>query len=137
MTETTFAPNQPLTRAQLMKMLVCFAVDDAAIKAAASAQRFTDVAPGQWYAGHVNWAAEKGVTNGYEDGSFRPNQSVSRADFIQMIQNMQGILVNAPEEIAYRYKMITKEQLVDAARSYGKSNYGKYLMDVAEGKLRK
>ena len=58
-------------------------------------------------------------------------------NFIQMIQNMQGILVNAPEEIAYRYKMITKEQLVDAARSYGKSNYGKYLMDVAEGKLRK
>ena len=80
MTETTFAPNQPLTRAQLMKMLVCFAVDDAAIKAAASAQRFTDVAPGQWYAGHVNWAAEKGVTNGYEDGSFRPNQSVTRAE---------------------------------------------------------
>ena len=80
MTETTFAPNQPLTRAQLMKMLVCFAVDDAAIRAAASAERFTDVAPGQWYAGHVNWAAEHGVTNGYEDGTFRPDQSVSRAE---------------------------------------------------------
>ena len=58
-------------------------------------------------------------------------------NFIQMIQNMQGILVNAPEEIAYRYRMITKEQLVEAARTYGKSNYGKYLMDVADGKLRK
>ena len=57
--------------------------------------------------------------------------------FIQMIQNLQGILVNAPEEIAYRYRMITKEQLIEAAKSYGKSNYGKYLMDVAEGKLRK
>ena len=58
-------------------------------------------------------------------------------NFIQMIQNMQGILVNAPEEIAYRYRMITKEQLVEAARTYGKSSYGKYLMDVADGKLRK
>lgn len=62
---------------------------------------------------------------------------IQAGNFIQMLQNMQGILVNAPEEIAYRYKMITKEQLEEAARSYGKSNYGKYLMDVAEGKLRK
>ena len=62
---------------------------------------------------------------------------IQAANFIQMIQNMQGILVNAPEEIAYRYRMITKEQLIEAAKSYGKSNYGKYLMDVADGKLRK
>ena len=62
---------------------------------------------------------------------------IQAGNFIQMLQNMQGILVNAPEEIAYRYKMISKEQLTEAARSYGKSNYGKYLMDVAEGKLRK
>lgn len=62
---------------------------------------------------------------------------IQAGNFIQMLQNMQGILVNAPEEIAYRYRMITKEQLEEAARSYGKSNYGKYLMDVAEGKLRK
>lgn len=62
---------------------------------------------------------------------------IQAGNFIQMLQNMQGILVNAPEEIAYRYKMITREQLIEAARSYGKSKYGKYLMDVAEGKLRK
>lgn len=58
-------------------------------------------------------------------------------NFIQMLETLQGILVNAPEEIAYRYNMITKDQLMEAAKSYGKSNYGKYLMDVAEGKLRK
>ena len=62
---------------------------------------------------------------------------IQASTFIQMLQNMQGILVNAPEEIAYRYRMITKEQLIEAAKAYGKSNYGKYLMDVAEGKLRK
>lgn len=59
------------------------------------------------------------------------------ADFIQMIQNMQGILVDAPEEIAYRYGMISREQLGEAAKAYGKSNYGKYLMDVYTGKLKK
>ena len=35
--------------------------------------------------------------------------------FIQTIQNMQGIIVVAPEEIAYRYRMTTKEQLLASA----------------------
>lgn len=46
------------------------------------------------------------------------------AGFIQTIQNMQGIIVASPEEIAYRYKMIDKEQLLKAADKYGKSPYG-------------
>lgn len=57
--------------------------------------------------------------------------------FIQTIQNMQGIIVSAPEEIAYRYRMISKEQLIEAAKTYGKSTYGKHLMAVAEGRMRK
>lgn len=57
--------------------------------------------------------------------------------FIQMIQNMQGVVVSAPEEIAYRYHMIDKEQLIKAAKKYGKSNYGKHLRTVADGKMPK
>lgn len=59
------------------------------------------------------------------------------ANFIQTIQNLQGIIVASPEEIAYRYRMISKEQLVAAAQRYGKSNYGKHLMAVADGRMRK
>ena len=57
--------------------------------------------------------------------------------FIQTIQNMQGIIVAAPEEVAYRYRMITKEQLVEMAEKYGKSTYGKHLLAVADGRMRK
>lgn len=57
------------------------------------------------------------------------------AGFIQTIQNMQGIIVSAPEEVAYRYKMINKEQLLKAAEKYGKSPYGKHLKMVADGKM--
>ena len=57
------------------------------------------------------------------------------AGFIQTIQNMQGIIVSAPEEIAYRYKMIKKEQLLKSAEKYGKSPYGKHLKAVADGKM--
>ena len=57
------------------------------------------------------------------------------AGFIQTIQNMQGIIVASPEEIAYRYKMIDKEQLLGAAEKYGKSPYGHHLRMVADGKM--
>ncbi len=59
------------------------------------------------------------------------------AVFIQTIQNMQGIIVAAPEEIAYRYGMISKEKLVEAAARYGKSSYGRHLLAVADGRMRK
>lgn len=59
------------------------------------------------------------------------------ANFIQTIQNLQGIIVASPEEVAYRYRMISKEQLIEAAKRYGKSNYGKHLMAVADGRMRR
>lgn len=57
------------------------------------------------------------------------------AGFIQTIQNMQGIIVASPEEIAYRYRMIDKEQLLNAAEKYGKSPYGHHLRMVADGRM--
>lgn len=57
------------------------------------------------------------------------------AGFIQTIQNMQGIIVASPEEIAYRYGMIDKEQLLISAEKYGKSPYGHHLRMVADGKM--
>lgn len=60
---------------------------------------------------------------------------IQAAGFIQTIQNMQGIIVASPEEIAYRYKMIDKEQLLKAAEKYGKSPYGHHLKMVADGKM--
>lgn len=57
--------------------------------------------------------------------------------FVQTIQNMQGIIVAAPEEIAYRYGMIDKEELLKSAEKYGKSPYGQHLKMVAKGKMPK
>lgn len=55
--------------------------------------------------------------------------------FIQTIQNLQGIVVSSPEEIAYRYRMIDRDQLLVAAEKYGKSPYGMHLRAVADGKM--
>ena len=58
------------------------------------------------------------------------------AEFVEMIQSRQGVTISAPEEIAYINGFIEKEQLVEAAKVYGKSPYGEHLKAVAEGKLR-
>ena len=58
------------------------------------------------------------------------------ASFVQTLQNRQGVVASAIEEIAYRKGWITKEQLLESAKIYGKSPYGEHLKKVAEGKLR-
>ena len=55
--------------------------------------------------------------------------------FIQTVQNRQGVVISAPEEIAYHEKWISKEKLLESANAYGKSPYGEHLKRVAEDKL--
>ena len=57
------------------------------------------------------------------------------AEFIEMIQSRQGIMISAPEEIAYVSGFIDKAQLMESAKVYGKSPYGEHLKAVAEGKI--
>lgn len=57
------------------------------------------------------------------------------AEFVQTVQNRQGVVISAPEEIAFYEKWITKEELIQSARMYGKSPYGEHLMRVAENRL--
>lgn len=65
-------------------------------------------------------------------------ESLLRAsNFISMVEEQQGVMISAPEEIAYRYEWITEEQLLKAAEMYGKSPYGEHLKSVADGKVRK
>lgn len=55
--------------------------------------------------------------------------------FVQTVQSRQGVVISAPEEIAYFESLITKEQLLESAELYGKSPYGEHLKIVAEGKF--
>ena len=58
------------------------------------------------------------------------------ANFVETIQERQGVVISAPEEIAYINGFIDKEKLSESAKAYGKSPYGKHLKAVAEGKVR-
>ena len=54
--------------------------------------------------------------------------------FVQTVQNRQGVVIAALEEIAYHFGWIDCGQLLESAARYGKSPYGEHLKRVAEGK---
>ena len=58
------------------------------------------------------------------------------AEFVEMIQERQGITISAPEEIAFINGWVDKEGLLKSAEAYGKSPYGAHLRAVAEGRVR-
>jgi glucose-1-phosphate thymidylyltransferase len=60
---------------------------------------------------------------------------VEAADFVQMIQKRQSIVISAPEEIAFVNGWIDRDELMLSAERYGKSPYGAHLKAVAEGKV--
>lgn len=63
-------------------------------------------------------------------------ESLSEAsNYVRSIEQVQGISISVPEEIAYYNGWIEKDQLLQQAEMYGKSPYGEYLRTVAAGAL--
>lgn len=60
---------------------------------------------------------------------------VDAADFVRMVEKRQGVKISAPEEIAYRYGWISRDELLASAAMYGKSPYGQHLKHVAEDRF--
>ena len=58
---------------------------------------------------------------------------LAAADFVSAFQKRQGLYISCIEEIAYKRGFIDKEQLVALAQPLLKTDYGKYLMEIAEG----
>lgn len=80
-TATTFSPSAPCTRAQLAAFLWRLAGEPESTRDLT----FTDVRADAWCAKALRWAAEQGVVTGYADGSFRPDQTVTRIQAVAML----------------------------------------------------
>lgn len=80
-TENRFGPNQSLTRGMLVTMLYRYAGSPAVT----GQTHFTDVGEDRYYSQAVAWAEETQVANGYPDGTFRPNQDISREQLVTML----------------------------------------------------
>ncbi len=60
---------------------------------------------------------------------------IETAQFVQTIQKRQGLQICCPDEIAYENGWIRREQLKKLAEPFLKTEYGKFLNDIAEGKI--
>lgn len=95
--DTQFAPQTNLTRAMMAAVL--YNLEDGS---AATSGTFNDVESGQWYADAVNWAAEHGIVNGYEDGTYRPNDNLTREQMAAILHNYahyKGYALNAAADL--------------------------------------
>lgn len=61
------------------------------------------------------------------------NSLLDAADFVAAVQKRQGLYISCIEEIAYKRGFITKEQLLKLAEPLMKTDYGKYMVEVANG----
>ncbi|MDO4541349.1 MAG: S-layer homology domain-containing protein [Bacillota bacterium] len=83
--DTAFDPNSSITRGQFLTILGRWAgIEDAAANAPVSTG-FADVEPYMYYASHVAWGVEQGITNGVSADSFDPNANITRQDMAVMI----------------------------------------------------
>lgn len=93
-----FAPQTTLTRAMMAAVLAN--LENGSANTSGS---FSDVADGAWYADAVNWAAENGIVNGYEDGTFRPDAPLTREQMAAFLYNYaayKGYDVSATNDLA-------------------------------------
>jgi glucose-1-phosphate thymidylyltransferase len=62
-----------------------------------------------------------------------PDALLQAANFVQTLQARQGLQIACPEEIAFRLGWIDAAQLRELGGRLGKTAYGQYLLDVAQG----
>ena len=84
----TFRPNASITRAEMSKIIALFAKLDK------TTDRFSDIA-GHWAEAYIKLAAGNGWIEGYPDGTFKPQQNITRAETVTMINR---VLERVPSE---------------------------------------
>ena len=105
-----FAPNDPITRAEFAAIAARFDSSSAVTKA-----NFTDI-DGHWAETEISKAAAKGWVNGYTDNTFRPNQYITRAEAMAMINRMLNRNPETPADLLS--DMIKWSDNMDTAKWY-------------------
>ena len=82
-TDTTFKPNDKITRAMLATII--WRMEGS--PQATGGKEFSDVKKGQYYYTAIKWAASKGIVNGYDNGKFGPSNYITREQLAVMLNN--------------------------------------------------
>ena len=82
--DNTFGPHHKLTRAEAATMFVRLMTEGKESIALGGDTPFSD-ADDMWYSKYINHIYQAGLLKGYPDGTFKPNQPITRGEFAQMI----------------------------------------------------
>ena len=77
----TIRPTNNITRAEVATIFFRLLTDDAREEFWSQTNDYTDVASDAWYNNAVSTLSNMGIIDGYEDGTFKPNASITRAEF--------------------------------------------------------
>jgi len=105
----TFRPNETITRAELVKIAVSFYSTEASTSSA-----FSDTSD-HWAEDIINAASDLGFIDGYEDGTFKPDQKMTRAETMKVINRA---LKRAPHKDALHNDMIRWTDNMDTSAWY-------------------
>lgn len=95
-----FAPEDNISRAELTKIAL-EAFSPRIREDLRDKQSFLDVTASEWFSHYVNQAEEESVVEGYEDGTFRPNQNINRVEALKILLEASGVDLSTTEEAPF------------------------------------
>lgn len=135
----TFRPYQEVTRAEAVSFLYRYTKPDFEVPSESS---FPDVPVGHNHFDSISWATETGVVKGYEDGTFKPTQDMTRGEVATILYRQANPDFTAPEESPFKdiepggtyYEAITWMESLEITEGYSTGNFGVYD-EVSRGEI--
>ena len=133
--DLSFKPDGTLNRAEFMKImsltydLLHPANDFLLEQNNYDGQCFNDIAPGQWYTTYVCYAKKQGIIEGYPDGSFRPEQNISRVEALKIVLSTLEMTIRASATKNY----FTDTGLSEWYARYVQTAYENNLLEEKDG----
>lgn len=90
-TDGTFQPDGDMTRAEAAAIFARLISEKKAENISGTKNNFTDVKSNEWYAEYISYLEKYGIIKGYSDNTFRPDEAVTRAEFVSMTVRYYGL----------------------------------------------
>lgn len=119
----TYRPEKEVTRAEMAKLLVVAIGMDTAADLYKGTTKFSDVAENHWATGFINIAVDKGIINGYPDGTFAPDAPVKYSEAITMMVRVLGYKTMVEDFGTWPINYIAKAQDLKILKDIEYKNY--------------
>ncbi|WP_188534933.1 S-layer homology domain-containing protein [Paenibacillus segetis] len=96
--ESIFSPSKQVTRAEFASMIVRALLQDQVVTSSGGGATYSDVRTNEWYYGYVETLQQLQIINGFGDGTFRPNDPVTREQMVVIVMKALESLGLAPAD---------------------------------------